>query len=342
MGGNGASLWRQAWQRRPWRSGRAGQDEAGGERVLPAVSEMPGLTIGGFALVRTFAHGALGELHLATDPAHGRPLAIKTVRLHGGELTRERFLRESQAAARLRHPAIVRCHATGVQGHGEQAIGWIAMEWVAGSDLSRYTRPPRLLPEPLVLELVAQAAEGLAHAHRQGVVHRDIKPANLLYNPAKASLKVTDFGCAHLSDAERSRSGVIAGTPVYMAPEQLAGAPVDGRCDLYALGVVLFELLTGRLPFEGGSMGELLNAVATEFPPPLVALRPDLPPPLSGLVERLLAKQPESRPGDGDALARELRVISASLAPPLVSTDADAPSLTGTMVGQTSLSNPQT
>lgn len=342
MGGNGASLWRQAWQRRPWRSGRADPAEPGGDHAHGAVSEMPGLSIGGYALVRTFAHGALGELHLATEPQRGRPVAIKTVRLHGGELTRERFLRESQAAARLRHPAIVRCHATGVQGHGEQAIGWIAMEWVAGSDLSRYTRPPRLLPEPLVLELIAQAAEGLAHAHAQGVVHRDVKPANLLYSPAKASLKVADFGCAHLSDAERSRSGVIAGTPVYMAPEQLAGAPVDGRCDLYALGVVLFELLTGHLPFEASSMGELLNAMATAVPPPLVALRPDLPAPLSGLVERLLSKRPESRPGDGNTLARELRAISLSLGASLVSTDAGAPSLAGTMVGRTSLSNPQT
>ncbi|HJV68891.1 serine/threonine-protein kinase [Ideonella sp.] len=292
---------------------------------------MPGVMIGGFPLVRTFAHGALGELHLASDPATGAPIAIKTVRLHGGELTRERFLRESNAAARLHHPSIVRCHATGIEGQGESAIGWIAMEWVAGSDLARYTSPARLLPEPLVLELLAQAAEALGHAHALGVVHRDIKPANLLFNPGRGRLKIADFGCAHLSDAERSRSGVLAGTPVYMAPEQLAGAPVDGRCDLYALGVVLFELLTGHLPFESASMGELLADITRRPAPPLAALRPDLPGELAALIERLLAKQPEARLADGQAVAHELRHIAQALDAALVSPGAPAPAQAGTM-----------
>ena len=292
---------------------------------------MPGVQIGGYPLVRTFAHGALGELHLASDPETGGPIAIKTVRLHGGELTRDRFIRESHAAAKLRHPSIVQCHATGIEGEGEEAIGWIAMEWVAGSDMARYTSASRLLPEPLVLELAAQAAEALAHAHRHGVVHRDIKPANLLFNPAKGKLKIADFGCAHLTDAERSRSGVLAGTPVYMAPEQLAGAAVDGRCDLYALGVVLFELLTGHLPFEAGSMGELLRAITSEPPPSLRRVRPELPAELDELLSRLLAKTPGERPPDGIALARELRHVAAALTPTLVSPGAPASAAAGTM-----------
>jgi serine/threonine-protein kinase len=288
---------------------------------------MPGLTIGGHALVRTFAHGALGELHLATHPRSGEPVAIKTVRLHGGGITRDRFMRESTAAARLHHPGIVRCHGTGIEGEGDRAYGWIAMEWVAGSDLSRYAVASRLLPEPLVLELGAQAARALAHAHAQGVVHRDLKPANLLFDPGRAQLKITDFGCAHLSDAERSRSGVLAGTPVYMAPEQITGGAVDGRCDLYALGVVLFELLTGRMPFDSSSMGELLQAIASAPPPSLATLRPDLPAELAQLVSHLLAKRPADRPADGNAVAAQLQ----ALAKLLVSTVGAPPGPAGTI-----------
>jgi serine/threonine-protein kinase len=328
MSGDTATSWRQAWRRRwPWSRWAADSEPA------PSVSEMPGVVIGGYPLVRTFAHGALGELHLATDPRTGAPVAIKTVRLHGGELTRDRFLRESNAAARLHHPGIVRCHAAGVDGQGEGTTGWIAMEWVAGSDLSRYAVPPRLLPEPLVLELAAQAAEALAHAHTHGVVHRDIKPANLLFSPGGGRLKIADFGCAHLSDAERSRSGVLAGTPAYMAPEQLAGSAVDGRCDLYALGVVLFELLTGRLPFEAGTMGELLQAITAQAPPSLTTLRPELPPALGVLLDRLLAKRAEDRPADGLEVARTLRRVAAGLAPALVSPGAPAAAQTGTIAG---------
>lgn len=309
MAGSGAGFWRRAMNR--WQRPLVRGDEAAPSGIVP--SEMPGVEFAGYPLVRTFAHGALGELHLATDPADGGPLAIKTVRLHGGELTRERFVRESLAAERLQHPAIVRCHAHGVQGKGDAAVGWIAMEWVPGTDLSRYATPARLLPEPLVLELMAQAAQGLAYAHGQGVIHRDIKPANLLFSPTEGRLKITDFGCAHLSDAERSRSGVLAGTPVYMAPEQLTGAPVDGRCDLYALGVVLFELLTGRLPFDAGTMGELTAAITLLPAPAVSALRPELPQALDGLLARLLAKAPAGRPADGGQLAQELRQIAAAL-----------------------------
>jgi serine/threonine-protein kinase len=291
---------------------------------------MPGVVIGGYPLVRTFAHGALGELHLASDPESGAPVAIKTVRLFGGELTRERFLRESNAAAACttRRSCALRDRAEG-KGKRHRLI---AMEWVAGSDLSRYTR--RRGCARAWCWSSRTGCRGTRRTHAQGVVHRDVKPANLFNRPRPA--EVADFGCAHLSDAERSRSGVLAGTPVYMAPEQLAGAQVDGRCDLYALGVALFELLTGHLPFEAASMGELLADITRRPAPSLAALRSDLPAELAALVARLLAKPPEARPADGQAVANELRHIAQSLAATLVSPEAPAPAQAGTMAAHPS------
>lgn len=275
-------------------------------------TEMPGLSIGGFPLVRTVAHGAMGELHLATDPDGGGPVALKTVHIRGGAVTRERFLREAAAAARLHHTDIVRVFAAGIEDDSPTPLGWIAMEWVAGHDLARYTVPHRLLPEPLVLSIAARIADALGHAHAAGVIHRDIKPANLLVNIASGDVKVSDFGCAQLSETERSQSGLMVGSPAYMAPEQLAGAQLDGRADLYALGVVLFELLTGQRPFADTSLGPLLTAIAQQPAPRLASLRPDLPAELSELVARALAKAPAGRPADGAAMARELRQLAAA------------------------------
>lgn len=312
MAATGTGFWQQAL-RWPWRRAAVAESSEDSTRpVLPG--EMPGLRVGPFPLVRTMAHGAMGELHLATDPATGLPVAVKTVRFAGSELTRERFLRESAAAARLQHPGIVTTYSAGIDGQGSSAVGWIAMEWVAGQDLSRYCEPGRLLPEALVLDIGIRVAEALAHAHAHGVVHRDLKPANILVNLPTHVVKVSDFGCAHLSDAERSRSGLILGSPAYMAPEQLAGVPLDGRCDLYALGVVLFQLLTGRLPFVSDALGELLSQISTQPAPRLSALRPELPSLLSDILARALSKRPEQRQADAAKLARELRLIATHLA----------------------------
>ena len=275
---------------------------------------MPGIRIGGFSLVRTCAQGPHSELHLASDPATGLPVALKTVRFHQRELRRDRFLREAAAAARLQHPNIVRTFAAGVEGEGEQRIGWIAMEWVAGGDLARYLSASRRLPEALVLDIGAQVAQALAHAHQQGVVHRDVKPSNILVHLPSQQVRVGDFGCAHLSDADRSRSGQMIGSPAYMAPEQLAGGPVDGRADLYALGVVMFHLLTGRLPFDSENLGQLLADIGQRPAPALHELRPDLPPLLSDILARLLAKAPRDRQADGLTLSRELRLMSQACA----------------------------
>jgi serine/threonine-protein kinase len=186
------------------------------------------------------------------------------------------------------------------------------MEPVPGGDLTRYTRPQRLLPELLVLRLCERIAQALAYAHRQGVVHRDVKPANVLVDWARDTVKLADFGLARADDGVQTGTGIVPGSPAYMAPEQLAGAVPTPRSDLYALGVMLYQLLAGRLPHDGLSMGELLRHVAEAPPPDLRLLRPDLPADVASLAARLMARRPAERPDDGDAAARELAALVQS------------------------------
>jgi serine/threonine-protein kinase len=275
----------------------------------------PGARIGGYRIERPIGQGSAGTLYLAVDPITDAPVAIKAVPLPTDDTTpsepRRRFLQEAQAACKLQHPDIVTVHGAGE----EQGLGFIVMELLSGSDLTRYTRPARLLPEPVVLRIVIRVAEALAYAHGQGVVHRDVKPANVMVHLPTHQVKVTDFGVAQLADASRTRSGFVLGSPAYMAPEQLAGARVDGRSDLYSLGVLLFQLLTGRLPHEGDSMGEVMRRIATEPAPDLRSLRPELPQALSEVVALALEKRPQARYADGHQLADDLRLIEPRLGP---------------------------
>jgi eukaryotic-like serine/threonine-protein kinase len=172
-----------------------------------------------------------------------------------------------------------------------------------------------LLPVSSVIAIGARVADALAHAHDHGVVHRDIKPANVMIDPAHDQVKVTDFGVARLLDASRTRTGLVLGSPSYMSPEQLAGRALDGRSDLYSLGVVLFQLLTARLPCAGSSMAELLAAVANQPALDARMLRPGLPDALADVVTILLEKRPELRYADGHSLASDLRLVAARMRP---------------------------
>ena len=272
----------------------------------------PGSRLGGVRIDRLLTRGAMGALYLAFDESDGAPLAVKAVSLGQPDDpalagAQGRFQRETLNAIRLRHPGIVTTHGAILQG----GMGYVAMELLTGTDLGRYTRPGRLLPEALALAITARIAEALAYAHRAGVVHRDVKPANVMFDPAVDSVKLTDFGLARAVDAEATRSGVLLGSPAYMAPELLAGARADAGSDLYALGVLLFELLTGHLPFEGESMGALLRAMATQAPRTVHKLRPDLPAGQAALLESVLApvlaRAPAGRQRDGEAWAGALR-----------------------------------
>lgn len=266
----------------------------------------------GYRIHRLLGRGAIGAVYLAST-RRGKLVALKTIDLVGQfehdelPLARERLVAEAQSAGRLRHPHIVRVYRCGeVRG-----TAYLAMQPLPGCTLERYTRRQMLLPEPLSLHIGAAVAEGLAHAHGHGVLHRDIKPANVMVDLPTRRVKITDFGLARLTDGTRTRTGLVLGTPAFMAPELLAGAPPHPGSDLYALGVLLFQLLTGGLPYEGGSMGTLLRAIASGPPRSLAALRPDLPPALHGLLHTLLDKRPRSRPADGMAVAADLRQLAS-------------------------------
>lgn len=266
----------------------------------------------GYRLLRPLGKGGLGEVHAALAP-DGSTVALKTFLLRDDDqgLTASAFVRETTLGLRLEHPDIVRLIDSGA--HGDYA--YVAMEYVPGHDLSCHTQPGGLLTPAVLLRAVARVARALAAAHAVHAVHRDIKPGNVLVHWPTDTVKVTDFGLARLGDAFRSRTGLMAGTPGYMSPEQLTEGPVGPSSDLYALGVLLFELLTGRLPHQGHSLGELLAQVATRPAPALRTLRPDLPPELAQLLARLLEKRPERRPASAEEVARELDRLADSLAP---------------------------
>jgi eukaryotic-like serine/threonine-protein kinase len=266
-----------------------------------------GTALQGLRIERRIGRGATATVYAASDEGGGPALALKVHDAQPRADLRAHALAAAECAARLDHPSIVRVH-----GGGEiDGCTFVIMELLAGDTLARYTQPPRLLPELLVLQLAASLATALAYAHRQGVVHRDVKPANVMFDPATQRATLTDFGLARAADAEASRSGVFIGSPLYMAPELLAGQPPDARSDLYALGVLTYELLAGRPPFEAPSMGALLRAVAQSPPAPLATLRTDWTRDTAGQLDRLLApllaKAPAQRPADGDAWAATAR-----------------------------------
>ena len=272
--------------------------------------------LGRYRIDRELGRGAMGTVYLGHDPQIGRAVAIKTMALslefEGDELAsaRARFFREAEMAGRLRHPDIV----TIFDASEDEGLAFIAMEFVAGHDLLRHTLPGRLLPVPEVLATIARVAEALAHAHRQGVIHRDIKPANVMIEPATGAVKVTDFGIARVADACRTRTGLVLGTPSFMSPEQMAGRRVDGRTDLYSLGVMLFQLLTGALPHRSESMAELMKQIVNDPAPDVRSLRPELPEALANVVALALEKRVEVRYSDGHQMATDLRTVASSFA----------------------------
>ena len=286
-------------------------DENANPTTDPAESSSKIAMLGRYQLERELGKGAMGVVYQGRDPKIGRIVAIKTMALNeefaGKALAdaRERFFREAQTAGRLQHPNIVTIYDAGE----DHELAYIAMEFLNGQDLTHFCKSGQLLPASMVLSIVARIAEALGYAHQQQVVHRDIKPANIMFDLEHDTVKVTDFGIARITDASKTRTGLVLGTPSFMSPEQLAGKKVDGRTDLYSLGVMLFQMLTGVLPFRAESMAELMHKIANGEAPSLRSICPELPQRLESLVVRLLSKRPEARYQDGDHLARDLRAV---------------------------------
>jgi serine/threonine-protein kinase len=264
--------------------------------------------LGRYQLEREIGRGAMGIVYLGRDTAINRQVAIKAIPLASefsdAELAdaRARFFREAETAGRLNHPNIVTIYDVGE----ERGLAYIAMEYLKGRHLSDYATANHLLEPRKVLELVARTAEALGFAHKQQVVHRDIKPANLMYDPSTDVLKITDFGIARLTGAGTTRTGIVLGTPSFMSPEQLEGRSVTGHSDLFSLGVSLFQLLTGQLPFAADTMTGLMQQIAEAPHPPLRAFRPDLPDCVDSVIDRALAKSPDSRFDSGAQMAAAL------------------------------------
>ncbi|HEX5804201.1 MAG TPA: serine/threonine-protein kinase [Azospira sp.] len=265
--------------------------------------------LGRYQVEKELGKGAMGVVYLGRDPKINRVVAIKTMALSQefdeDELAdvKERFFREAETAGRLNHPNIVTIFDAGE----EHDLAYIAMEFLKGKDLVPQTKAGALLPLPQVMGIVARVAEALAYAHRNNVVHRDVKPANVMYEAESDQVKVTDFGIARITDSSKTKTGMVLGTPSYMSPEQLAGKKIDGRSDLFSLGVMLYQLCCGKLPFTGESMAQLMFKIANEAPADIREVRPDLPPCLLAIIDKALAKDIAQRYQNGEEMARELR-----------------------------------
>jgi serine/threonine-protein kinase len=265
--------------------------------------------LGRYVIERKLGKGAMGAVYLAKDPRINRAVALKVIPIEKEfedeelEEARLRFFREAESAERLTHPNIITVFDCGEDKH----LAYIAMEYLQGIPLTQFTDPKKLLAPNKSLELCARTAEALDYAHNQGVIHRDIKPANVLYSLRQDLLKISDFGVARLTDNNRTKTGIVLGTPMYMSPEQLNAETLTGHSDLFSLGVTLYELLVGEVPFKASNIAVLMTKITTEDPAPVSNRRPGVPPSVDAVLFKALAKRPEDRFSNGAEMAIALR-----------------------------------
>jgi serine/threonine-protein kinase len=268
------------------------------------------MMIGRYEILDEIGQGAMGTVYRARDPMIDRVVAIKTVAIallrQEGADAEARFLREAQSAGRLSHPNIVTIYDVSEA----DGLAYIAMEYLSGKTLRDIMNQSQM-PLDLILDTITQMAEALAFAHEHGVIHRDIKPANVVITRQRGRIKLTDFGIAHLVNSNHTQTGQMLGSPRYMSPEQAMGRVVDGRSDIFSLGAVLYEMLTGQYAFDGESLPTIIYRVISEMPVPVELMRPQLPAELTSLLARMLSKNPEDRP-DANMLVNALHALVAS------------------------------
>ncbi len=273
--------------------------------------------LGRYEIEAELGKGAMGSVYLGKDPKISRTVAIKTMALsqefEDDELikAKERFFREAQTAGRLTHPNIV----TIFDADEEHDLAFIAMEYLKGDNLKKHITSKQLLPIQQVLSIIKRAADAIDYAHQNNVVHRDIKPANIMWDSQTDTLKITDFGIARITDASKTKTGMILGTPSYMSPEQLSGQKVTGQSDLFSLGIMLFQMVTGKLPFTGDSMTALMFKIANQSHPTPESINPKVPRCVSTVINRAMEKNVKKRYKRGKEMVSDinkcLKIIAA-------------------------------
>lgn len=263
--------------------------------------------LGRYEVLREIGRGAMGVVYEARDPVLDRIVAIKTVVLSSDAAEREdyaaRFQQEARAAGSLTHPNIVTIHDIGNAG----GLAFMAMEYLEGEELGRLMNAPGGISIERAVDIASQIAEALGYAHECGVVHRDVKPPNIMVGPG-GQVKIADFGIARLRASDLgTHTGTLLGSPRYMSPEIFLGKRADGRSDIFSLGIILYEMLTGTPPFKGDSVSALMYQVINFVPPAPSAVRAAVPPMLDFITAKMLAKDPHERYADARAVAKDLR-----------------------------------
>jgi serine/threonine protein kinase len=302
-------------------AGPSREEPAIATATLPSVRRPadgdPGIgeRIGKYEVIREVGKGSTGTVYLSHDPFYGRDVAIKAYRIAGDDdparakVARKMFLSEAHMVGMLQHPNIMPIYDAGE----ERGFYYVVTEFIHGArTLAAYTRPDNLLPLDDVLTLMFKCAKALHYAHSRGVIHRDIKPSNLMLT-TDSDLRLIDFGIALHNDADFSRIEGIAGSPSYMSPEQVQSLELTNHSDIYSLGAVMYELLTGHRPFRAGALAKLLHQIVYATPAPILSLRADLPSELENVVAMAMHKEPEKRYPNGAEFANAIARVHAQL-----------------------------